>query len=141
MPVSLRGGTTKQSQTSGGTVLARVIARRQRRSNLSQRRPQPQIASLAFAMTPQGRATAPESCHCEEVTTKQSQPALAPTPDCFTTVRNDTPKATPPASNRVIARRQRRSNLSQRWPQPQIASLPFAMTPQKLSQMASLRSQ
>ena len=38
-------------------------------------------------------------------TTKQSQLAAAPTPDCFTTVRNDTPRPTPLPSNRVIARR------------------------------------
>ena len=130
----------------------RVIARRQRRSNLCQRwhqpqiaslafamtlqgprhRPrtvslrggndeaissqrwhQPQIASLSFAMTPQGPRHRPRTVSLRGGTTKQSRPAAAPTPDCFTTVRNDT--QTP----------------------NQIASLAFAMTLQGLPQITS----
>ena len=141
-----------------------------RRSNLSQRWHQPQIASLAFAMTPQGQCHRPRTVSLRGGTTKQSRPAAAPTPDCFTSVRNDTqkppqiaslafamtpknqtrwlhfvrndtPRATPPPSNRVIARRQRRSNLCQRWHLNQIASLSFAMTPKNHPRLLHSRSQ
>jgi len=106
----------------------RVIARRQRRSNLGQRRHLNQIASLSCAMTPKNH------------------------PRLLHSVRNDTPRAAPPPSNRVIARRQRRSNLkpavaptpdcftsvrNDTQKTPQIASLAFAMTLQGLPQITS----
>jgi len=71
-------------------------------------------------------------------TTKQSQPAVASNPDCFTIVRNDTPRAAPPPSNRVIARRQRRSNLKLAVAPKPDCFTPFAMTPKKPPQIASL---
>ncbi len=91
-----------------------VIARRQRRSNLklavapkldcftpfamTPQKPN-QMASLAFAMTPQGPRHRSRNVSLRGGTTKQSQPAVASNPDCFT---------------------------------------PFAMTPQKPNQIASL---
>ena len=84
--VSLRGGTTKQSLPAAAPN---------------------QIASLAFATTPQGQRHRPRTVSLRGGTTKQSRPSAAPTPDCFTSVRNDTSKTT-----------------------NQIASLMFAMTPQ-----------
>jgi len=100
-PVSLRGGTTKQSQASGGTQTRLLHYRSQRH--------------------PKGQRHRPHPVSLRGGTTKQSQPAAAPKPDCFTTVRNDTPSATPPHPNRVIATRQRRSNPDRR--------APLAMTP------------
>ena len=107
----------------------------------------------AFAMTPQGPrhrprtvslrggndeaisasgGTNPRLLHSVHNDTQKTKP------DCFTNVRNNTPRATPPPSNRVIVRRQRRSNLKPAAAPNQIASLAFAKTPKSHPRLLTL---
>jgi hypothetical protein len=130
-----------------------VIARRQRRSNLKlavapkldcftpfAMTPQKtnQIASLMFAMTPQGQRHRPRTVSLREGNDEAISNQRRPQTRLLHSVRNDTPRATPPPSNRVIARRKRRSNLKPAAAPNQIASLPFAKTPKNHPRLLTL---